>query len=41
MMKPLKAANFQREYDAFAKAECYCQWEFTYSPPTRFRLRRR
>ena len=40
MVKPLKVANFQREYKAFEDAECYCQWEFTYSAPARFRQRR-
>jgi type II secretory pathway pseudopilin PulG len=41
MQKPLKAAHFQRLYEAFEKAECYCEWEFTYKPPARYRLRTR
>jgi hypothetical protein len=40
MAKPIKAANFEVEDQAFKDANCYCDWEFVYAPPAqRFRTR--
>ena len=31
-LKPIKVANFEPIDAAFAQQECYCDWQFTYSP---------
>jgi type II secretory pathway pseudopilin PulG len=31
-MAPIKRANFKREDAAFEQADCYCDWQFVYTP---------
>ena len=40
MAKPIKVAKFDVDDKLFEDAQCYCDWEFVYTPPAqRFRLR--